>query len=492
MDVLFSDSPELSHNLREASPTDLRCSAAVPDPELFIESPTPVRQFSKFFQNTNHRQLLLHSDRYLDESMIANSLNEFRATFQRLSYVSGFLEFTTATMAQHAAARLRRRDSHLQITFQSPLSINSLVLDRREQQQVIYDPPKCLILEGVRVDAQLTSLLARFDIVSFEVAHRSIYTYHRDAASVSDFVSAFAGDPWASVTDWREAVRGLAIAFLLERLIDAVTEDCVASLARDIDPPARRRPPRRERAPSPKPADPAPDFDAIRQPEVERGSSRLTAFSRLPEWRKREYLRPCAIARRAPYVAARKDGGRLLESQAERDTRSSPRTYWEKSAIHGFGLFALDTIFPGEHICNYTGELIRMRVADARDERAQRRGIGRTFMFRIGDSVIDATHTGSNARFLNCSCEPNCRAETVQVAGEDRVSFIATRAIRPHDEITFDFKMQLERDPGKWEFCYCRAPTCNGYLNYSVDRDELARRTRQEDLMQSDSDSDSS
>jgi SET domain-containing protein len=50
---------------------------------------------------------------------------------------------------------------------------------------------------------------------------------------------------------------------------------------------------------------------------------------------------------------------------------------------------------------------------------------GHPFMFRIGDRAIDATRARSNARFPNCSCEPNCRAETVHIAGADHVSFAA-------------------------------------------------------------------
>jgi SET domain-containing protein len=109
-------------------------------------------------------------------------------------------------------------------------------------------------------------------------------------------------------------------------------------------------------------------------------------------------------------------------------------------------------------------------------------------MFRIGENVIDATNVGSNARFLNCSCEPNCRAETILAGGSERVSFFATKPIRAHEEITFDFKMQLEKDPNKWERCYCCAPSCNVFLNFTVDRDVLERRKREEDaLIQSDS-----
>jgi len=50
--------------------------------------------------------------------------------------------------------------------------------------------------------------------------------------------------------------------------------------------------------------------------------------------------------------------------------------------------------------------VIRDRVADVREKRYERRGIGSSYMFRIDeDSVIDATKKGNLARFINHSCD---------------------------------------------------------------------------------------
>lgn len=67
-----------------------------------------------------------------------------------------------------------------------------------------------------------------------------------------------------------------------------------------------------------------------------------------------------------------------------------------RSAIEGYGLYAMETIQPGEMVCEYVGELIRSVVADLREARYTKQGIGSSYLFRIdGDVVCDATFRGS-------------------------------------------------------------------------------------------------
>lgn len=67
-----------------------------------------------------------------------------------------------------------------------------------------------------------------------------------------------------------------------------------------------------------------------------------------------------------------------------------------RSAIEGYGLYAMETIQTGEMVCEYVGELIRSSVADLREHRYLRQGIGSSYLFRIdGDVVCDATFRGS-------------------------------------------------------------------------------------------------
>lgn len=84
-----------------------------------------------------------------------------------------------------------------------------------------------------------------------------------------------------------------------------------------------------------------------------------------------------------------------------------------KSAIHGWGLYAQRDFPANSMLIEYIGEEIRHTVADRREAEYERQmGLtGSCYLFRLDkDSVIDATHTGGMARFLNHCCEPNSYA----------------------------------------------------------------------------------
>jgi histone-lysine N-methyltransferase SETD1 len=82
------------------------------------------------------------------------------------------------------------------------------------------------------------------------------------------------------------------------------------------------------------------------------------------------------------------------------------RLKFEKSSIHSWGLFAMEPIAADDMVIEYIGEIIRQKVADEREKRYQRIGIGSSYMFRIDDdAIIDATHHGNLARFINHSCD---------------------------------------------------------------------------------------
>lgn len=82
------------------------------------------------------------------------------------------------------------------------------------------------------------------------------------------------------------------------------------------------------------------------------------------------------------------------------------RLKFEKSTIHDWGLFALEPIEANAMIIEYVGEVIRQKVADTREKRYERMGIGSSYMFRIDDDlIIDATKKGNLARFINHCCD---------------------------------------------------------------------------------------
>ena len=76
-----------------------------------------------------------------------------------------------------------------------------------------------------------------------------------------------------------------------------------------------------------------------------------------------------------------------------------------KSNIHDWGLFAMEEIPADSMVVEYVGEVVRQIVADERERRYERLGIGSSYLFRMDDQVVDATRAGSLARFMNHCCE---------------------------------------------------------------------------------------
>ncbi|EIW73505.1 hypothetical protein TREMEDRAFT_24920 [Tremella mesenterica DSM 1558] len=137
-----------------------------------------------------------------------------------------------------------------------------------------------------------------------------------------------------------------------------------------------------------------------------------------------------------------------------------------RSAIEGYGLYAMETIQPGEMVCEYVGEICRSAVAEIREQRYLRQGIGSSYLFRIdNDLVCDATFKGSVSRLINHSCDPSASAKIISINGQSKIVIYAKRTLHPGEEILYDYKFPLESDPALRVPCLCGAATCRGWLN---------------------------
>jgi histone-lysine N-methyltransferase SETD1 len=101
-----------------------------------------------------------------------------------------------------------------------------------------------------------------------------------------------------------------------------------------------------------------------------------------------------------------------------------------RSAIHNWGLYAMENIPMNDMIIEYVGEKVRQQIADLRENRYLKSGIGSSYLFRIDENtVIDATKKGGIARFINHSCMPNCTAKIITVEKSKRIVIYALRDI---------------------------------------------------------------
>lgn len=137
-----------------------------------------------------------------------------------------------------------------------------------------------------------------------------------------------------------------------------------------------------------------------------------------------------------------------------------------RSAIHNWGLYAMEPIARNEMIIEYVGEVLRQKVSELREKKYLRSGIGSSYLFRIDEqTVIDATKLGGIARFINHSCTPSCTAKIIKVEGKKRIVIYALRDIGANEELTYDYKFERESNDEERIPCLCGSSGCKGYLN---------------------------
>ncbi|KAL2871989.1 histone-lysine N-methyltransferase Clr4 [Aspergillus lucknowensis] len=147
------------------------------------------------------------------------------------------------------------------------------------------------------------------------------------------------------------------------------------------------------------------------------------------------------------------------------------------TGLRGFGLRSPDLIRAGQFIDLYLGEVITSKHADEREKAAVTRNAP-SYLFSLDffnndDNiyVVDGATFGAPTRFMNHSCNPNCRMFAVSRTHGDQylydLAFFALRDIPPNTELTFDYNPHMERvdrvAPGAVP-CLCGEANCRGQL----------------------------
>ena len=135
-----------------------------------------------------------------------------------------------------------------------------------------------------------------------------------------------------------------------------------------------------------------------------------------------------------------------------------------RSPMQGLGAFATRAIPADTRLVEYAGERLTPAEADARypDVPGERH---HTYLFAIDDDVvIDAAVGGNAARYINHSCDPNCEARQIG----RRVFIVARRDIEPGEELTYDYRLEIERGASlarrRLYACRCGSPRCRGTM----------------------------
>ena len=154
------------------------------------------------------------------------------------------------------------------------------------------------------------------------------------------------------------------------------------------------------------------------------------------------------------------------------------------------GLRSLDSIWAGQFIDRYLGEVITSKTA-ARREEAPSGKDGHSYLFSLDWNyqideddpeyndegiypyVVDGQKYGSPTRFMNHSCNPNCKIIPVSRNHGDEfiydLAFFAVKDISPLTELTFDYypdwpgDAKMKVDPNAVP-CLCGEPNCRKQL----------------------------
>ncbi|PNY29528.1 Histone-lysine N-methyltransferase ASH1L [Tolypocladium capitatum] len=134
-----------------------------------------------------------------------------------------------------------------------------------------------------------------------------------------------------------------------------------------------------------------------------------------------------------------------------------------KTSDRGYGVRSNRCFRPNQIIMEYAGEIITEEECERRMNEVYKDNECYYLMSFDQNMIIDAT-TGSIARFVNHSCNPNCRMIKWIVSGQPRMAlFAGDRPIVTGDELTYDYNF----DPfsaKNVQTCLCGEPNCRGVL----------------------------
>ncbi|EDQ84136.1 uncharacterized protein MONBRDRAFT_30554 [Monosiga brevicollis MX1] len=176
------------------------------------------------------------------------------------------------------------------------------------------------------------------------------------------------------------------------------------------------------------------------------------------------------------------------------------RLVW--TSERGHGLLTGTRIPVGTYVGHYTGQLVNVATARARDSAADAVSPVHTYLLVLREhtqrgvltTAVDAKEYGNLTRFINHSCAPNLELRPVRLGFVPRLAFFALTDIPAETELTFDYggappsakiatTLPADTDTGAPRHkrhvtapelalsakpCRCGAPTCRGFLPLTI------------------------
>jgi SET domain-containing protein len=119
-----------------------------------------------------------------------------------------------------------------------------------------------------------------------------------------------------------------------------------------------------------------------------------------------------------------------------------------KRGMNGLGLFTKVPMKKGDCIIEYVGNiLVTEQEVNAR---------GGQYLFEVSKKkTIDGTARSNTARYINHSCRPNAEVDIIK----GRVFIYAKRAIKPGEELCYDYGKEFWNEHIKPKGCRCEKCT---------------------------------
>lgn len=145
----------------------------------------------------------------------------------------------------------------------------------------------------------------------------------------------------------------------------------------------------------------------------------------------------------------------------------------------GWGLVCLDTVKEGDLVQEYVGEVIDAKEKEERLIRWTKEHPNDPNFYVMALQAgwfIDARHVANLARFINHSCDPNCRLTPVNVNGRIRCGIFALRDIPAGQFLSYDY--HFDTQDGDKFVCRCGAKNCRGTMKGGVNQTDLVKKKK--------------
>jgi hypothetical protein len=131
----------------------------------------------------------------------------------------------------------------------------------------------------------------------------------------------------------------------------------------------------------------------------------------------------------------------------------------------GWGLVTVNGVKKGDLVQEYVGEVIDEEEMETRLQQWARDHPNdpNFYVMKLDTGwYIDARLEANLSRFINHSCDPNCRLVPINVGGYMRVGIFSLKDIEPGQFLSYDY--QFDTKHGDFFRCRCGAASCRGTM----------------------------